>query len=173
MKSWNLKTPGLLLVTVAGAAIVASCPILSRAQPWFYPPPPLPQPSNPMAQRGAMQNVQSQMGWFQNSLRTASSYQAGSYGNVYQQFQSLRASYTSFRGSLNSNQISRGGNDLAQLDAGLDILQEAFSNYQQEVANGESSGQAFNDMCQVLSQASAVWLQEFNQVCNRLRVGWR
>lgn len=161
------------LVTGAVLFAVLLCPILALAQPWFYyPPPPIPPPTNAMAQRSAMQNVQSQIGWFQNSLRTASGYQPGSYGNIWQQFQNLRGSFFGFRNSLSSNQQSRAANDLAQLQAGLDILQEAFSNYQQEVANGQSSSYALNDMCQVLYQASGVWSQEFNRVCNRVRVGW-
>jgi len=173
MNSSKLKRIVPSLIAGGALCVVALYPVMLVAQPWFYAPPPMPPATNQMAQRSALQNVQSQVNWFQNSLRNASSYQAGSYGNVWQQFQNLRASYNSFRASLTSQQLSRGANDLAQLDAGLDILQEAFSNYQQEVADGQSSTQAFNDMCQVLAQASNVWAQELTQVSNRLRVGWR
>ena len=69
--------------------------------------------------------------------------------------------------------MSAGANELAELDAGLGILEEAFTNYQQDVADGQSSTSAFNNMCQVLRQASGVWLQEFNSDCSRLQVGWQ
>ncbi len=172
MKPSTLKK--IVLSVVVGAVVGAAClsPLLLRAQPWFYAPPPMAPSTNPMAQRAGLQAVQSQMNWFQNSLRNASGYQGDSYGNVFQQFQALRGSYNAFQASLTSQQQSSGANDLAQLSSGLDILQEAFSNYQQEVADGESSPSAFNNMCSVLYQASNVWLQELNQVCNRLRVGW-
>ena len=172
MRVSHLKRSALLLATALAALSPAGSPRID-AQPWFYAPPPMPPATNPMAQRAALQNVQGQVNWFQNSLRNASGYQTYAYGNVWQQFQALRASYSSFTSSLTSDQVSRGGNDLAQLSAGLDIIQEAFGNYQQEVASGESSTSAFNEMCTVLYQASSVWAQELTKVSNRLRIGWR
>ncbi len=169
----GLVASAVLVASLRAVAQTYAYPPYPPPYPYFYyPPPPIPPPNNAMAQRSALQNVQSQVGWFQNSLRNASAYQPGSYGNIYQQFQNLRGSYNGFRASLSSQQLSRGANDLAQLDAGLNIIQGAFSNYQQEVANGQSSASAMNDMCQVLYQASGVWLQELNRVSNRLRVGW-
>ena len=91
MKSSQLKRPVLVLAFVVAALAPCGSPPV-EAQPWFYAPPPLPPPTNPMAQRAALQNVQSQVNWFQNSLRNATGYQADSYGNVFQQFQALRAS---------------------------------------------------------------------------------
>ncbi len=125
-----------------------------------------------MAQRSAQTTVQAQVTWFQNSTRTASNYGAGGYGTVWQQFQMLQGAFNAFKATLTQQQLSGGANELAELDAGLGILGEAFSNYQQDVADGQSSVSAFNNMCQVLRQASGVWLQEFNSNCSRLRVGW-
>lgn len=157
---------------LAGLCILSS--MLLRAQvPWGYPPPPfMPTPSTPMAQRNAQQSVRSQVTWVQNSTQTAPNYGNGGYGLIWQQFQILRAAFSAFKGTLNPQQLSAGANEIAELDAGLDILQEAFTNYQQEIADGQSGTTAFNNMCQVLYQASGVWLQEFNSDCSRLRVGW-
>jgi len=154
-----------VLVSLAG---LSSGPL--RAQvPWGT-------PSTPMAQRNALQAVQSQVNWFRNSTQTASSYGGGGgggYGLVWRQFQMLRGAYGAFKSTLSQQQVASGANELAELDAGLDILQEAFTNYQQEVADGQSSASAFNSMCQVLYQASGVWLQELNSDSARLQVGWQ
>jgi hypothetical protein len=158
---------------LASLAIV-SAGLLCAQVPWGYGPPPGgPTPNTPMAQRSAQTTVQSQVTWFQSSTRTASNYGGGGYGVVWQQFQMLQGAFNAFRATLTQQQLSWGANELAELDAGLGILQEAFTNYQQDVADGQSSTSAFNNMCQVLRQASGVWLQEFNSDCNRLRVGWQ
>jgi hypothetical protein len=68
--------------------------------------------------------------------------------------------------------LAQGANDLAELDAGLGIIQEAFNNYQEAVAAGQNANSALRDMCQVLREASQVWLQELNNRCSKLRVGW-
>ena len=163
-----------MLWIAAAAGVVMILPGWLLAQPWpFTPPPVMSAPNNSMAQQNALRSVQSQVNWFQNSIRTASGYQTGAYGNVWQQFQILRGAYGAFTGTLTPQQLDRGANELAELNAGLDILQEAFTDYQQAVADGQSSASAFNNMCQVLYQASGVWLQELNSVSNRLHVGWR
>ena len=155
------------------ALMVLSVGLLCAQVPWGYPPPPGPTPNTPMAQQNAQSTVQSQVGWFQNSTRSASSYGDGGYGMVWQQFQMLQGAYNAFKATLTRQQLSAGANEWAELDAGLGILEEAFTNYQQEVADGQSSATAFSEMCQVLYQAAGVWLQEFNSDCNRLHVGWR
>ena len=160
------------LVGLAGLALLSAG--LLRAQvPWGYPPPPGPTPTTPMAQQNAQRTVQTQVNWFQNSTQTASNYGGGGYGMVWQQFQMLQGAFNAFKATLSQQQLSAGANELAELDAGLGILEEAFSNYTQDVQAGQSSASAFSEMCQVLNQASGVWLQEFNSVCRRLQVGWR
>jgi hypothetical protein len=154
------------------ALAVLSAGLLYAQVPWGNPIPGAATPTTPMAQRNAKAIVQNQVNWFQNSTRTASSYGDGGYGQVWQQFQTMQGAFIAFKNTLNEWQLSQGANELAELDAGLGILEEAFSNYTQDVNDGQSSTSAFNNMCQVLRQASGVWLQEFNNVCNRLRVGW-
>jgi hypothetical protein len=170
MKERLVGRPRLAVLT---ALMILSVGLLYAQVPWGYAPPPIPTPNTPMAQRNAQTTVQSQVTWFRNSTQTAPNYGGGGYGLVWQQFQMLQGAYNAFKATLADQQISAGANELAELDAGLGILEEAFTNYQQEVADGQSSTSAFNEMCQVLNQAAGVWLQEFNSDCSRLRVGWR
>ena len=139
-----------------------------RAQiPWG-----VPTPTTPSAQRNALNMLRSQVTWFQNTTVTAPNYLGDSYGMVWQQFQSLRGAYNAFKATLNQRQWNFGGNELAELDAGLDIIQEAFGDYQEDVAAGQSSSSAFNRMCQDLNEAAGVWLQELNKDTARMHVGW-
>ena len=161
--------PRKLFVVSLFAALWA---LTGGSQPWPYaPPPPFAAPTNPSAQRSAADGVRSQVGWVQNACRTASSYGDNGYGIIWQQFQNLRGAYIGFKNTLSPQQLSNGANEIAELDAGLDILQESFSNYQEDVAGGQPTSSALNSLCQVLSQASGVWLQEFNRDCVRIRVG--
>jgi hypothetical protein len=162
-------------LSVALALVVALLPISPRpilAQYQFAPFPGTATAVPPDAQRNAMNAVAGQVGWLQNATRTASSYNTGAVDLVWSQFQGLRTAYSQFTTSLNPRQAAEGANDLAELSSGLDILQEAFTNYQDDVASGRSAGLALLDMCQVLNQAAGVWLREFKQDCARLRVGW-
>jgi hypothetical protein len=145
-------------------------PMLAQYQYGGFPG--MPVPTTPDAQRNAMSSVQSQVGWLQNATRTASGYDTGAVGLVWRQFQTLRGAYDAFTRTLNLQQVADGANELAELSSGLNIIQEAFSNYQDDVASGRSAAFAFRDMCQVLNQAAGTWLQEFNQDCRSLRVGW-
>src|SRR5262249_23548204 len=129
-------------------------------------------PTNPDAQRNALRSLQAQMDWFQNATRSAPSYGAQGYGNVMQNFQALRDAYNGLKQTLSPQQLANGANALAELDAGLDIIAEAFTYYQEDVAAGQDPTSALRNMCRVLRQASYVWLQELNKTCNRIRVGW-
>ena len=130
-------------------------------------------PTNPMAQRSSLNLVLSQVSWFQNATRTASSYTGSAgYGMLLQQFQAVRDRYSALKGTLNPQQLSSGANQLAELDSGLDIIQEAFTDYQTAVANGQSSSSAFANLSRVLNEALRVWTQELKQDCRQLRVGW-
>jgi hypothetical protein len=156
----------------AGAGLLVGLALLyanlARAQaPWPFAP-----PTTPMAQRNAMNLVINQINWFQNATRTASSYTGGGYGLLVQQFQAVSDQYAGFKSTLTPDQLSAGANQLAELDSGLNIIQEAFTDYQTAVANGQSNATAFSNMCQVLNEAMGVWLQEFKRDCSQLRVGW-
>ena len=129
-------------------------------------------PTTPMAQRNALNLVLNRVNWFQNATRTTSSYRGSGYGILVQQFQAVRDQYSGLKSTLNPQQLNSGANQLAELDAGLDIIQEAFTDYQTAVANGQSSFSAFANMCQVLNRAMGVWTQELKQDCRQMRVGW-
>jgi hypothetical protein len=122
-------------------------------------------------QRTALNGVRSQVKWLQNATRTASHFSAGGYDVLGQQYQTLCASYDDFKRTLGPAQWDSAANDLAELDAGLGIIGEAFGIYQNEVASGRSGTAAFLDLCQVLRDGISLWLQELNRVCSRQRIG--
>ena len=157
----------LALLTGLGflACLIMSPASRVGAQPFW----PYVVQTTPMAQNNAMNVVLNQVRLCQNSTR-ASSYMNG-YALLSQQFQEVRNQYAGFKGTLTPWQFGYGGNRLAELDAGLDIIQEAFADYQTAVANGQSPSRAFNNMKQVLNRAMGAWAQEFKQVCNQIRVG--
>jgi hypothetical protein len=149
-------------------ALAFVAPRLSRAQvPWGSP-----GSTTPSAQRNALSAVQAQVGWLQNATRNAQNYLSGPYEMVWQQFQSLCGAYNALKATLNPRQLASGANELAELDAGLGILQEAFSDYQDDLAAGQSSTSAFRRMCQDLNEAAGVWVQELNKDAGRMHVGW-
>ena len=129
-------------------------------------------PVTPQSQRNALGAVRSQVGWVQNATQVAPNYGAQGYGNVWQSFEGLREAYRVFKSSLNPQQLSYGANQLAELDAGLDIIAEAFTNYQEDVSAGRPAGPALRNMCRVMRQSCGLWLQELNKTCSQLRVGW-
>ncbi len=140
-------------------------PAESLVQPAFI------VPSTSDAQRQAMNNVRTRIDWLKNAARTAPSYASGGDGLVWRALQALRAEYTMFTRTLTPRQLTYGANELAELSAGLDILEEAIANYCDDVASGRLPSQALRDMCQVMSRAAAVWLEEFKKDCLGLRVG--
>ena len=129
-------------------------------------------PTTPDAQRNALSAVRSQASFLDNATRTAPNFGAQGADNVWQQFQTFRGAYVALKQTLTPQQAVQGANALAELDAGLDIIQEAFPNYQDAIAAGQPPNTALREMCQVLRQACALWMQEFNKNCSRLRVGW-
>src|SRR5260221_11822881 len=90
-------------------------------------------------------------------------------GNIQLQFDGLRAAYGGLKNTLTPKQLAYGAKDLAEMDAGLDILQDAFCNYEQDIADGGPLCRALNRMWQAVSQASGLWLQEQRQKAARLR----
>jgi len=147
------------------AALVIFAPVPARAQ---WPMPGSPTPDN---QRNALNNLRSQINWFQNSTRVASNYGDQGYGKVWEQYQSLRGAYSGLKQTLNPRQLTEGANALADLDAGLDIIQESFTIYQNDLAAGRPVYSALSDMCQVLRRSTQIWGQEFSKHALRLRIG--
>jgi hypothetical protein len=170
MKALTRSLVLLVVLMCIFANVLAPC--LLRAQPSLRDASSLTIPplATSEAQRKALNAVRSQVDWFRNATRIAPSYVTGSYDNIWQQFQMLRGAYDAFKATLTPNQLKSAGNELAELEAGLDILQEAFDEYQQDVAAGRSPIAALRSMCQALDEAAGVWLQELNKTAMRLRV---
>jgi hypothetical protein len=129
-------------------------------------------PTTPQSQRSALGNVRAEVNWVQNATRAASSYGPQGFGNVWQTFQGLRQAYSVFKSTLNPRQLANGANQWAELDAGLDIIQEAFANYQDDLAAGRPGGPALRDMCRGVREGCGLWLEELNKTCTVLKVGW-
>ena len=157
--------PAALSLLVSLAVLSA---ILARAK--FASP--FAQPTTPMAQLNSKNLVLNQVSWLQNATRSASSQANSGYGLLMQQFQGVRDQYAGFKGTLTQQQLTVVANQIAELDAGLDIIQEAFTDYQTEVANGQSVYTALTNLCKVLNEAIGVWAQEFKKDCRQLKVGW-
>jgi hypothetical protein len=147
------------------AVVLISTSLLVRAQAPFG------STGTPTDQRSALGAVRSQVNWLQNATRTAPNGTQG-YGQLWQQFQALREAYIGLTATLNSQQLAKGANDFAELDAGLGIIQEAFTNYQEAITAGQPATSAFHDMCEILREASKIWLQELNKRCSKFKVGW-
>jgi hypothetical protein len=165
INSSKLALPRGLGLLVSLAVLWASV-VNTHAQLPFAP------PTNPMAQRNALNLLVNQVNWFQNAARISSSYPGSGYGLLVQQFQSVRDQYNRFRSTLTPQQLASSANQLAELSAGLDIIQEAFTDYQTAVANGQSSKTASANLRQVLNNAIRIWSKELKQECRQLRVGW-
>ena len=132
---------------------------------------PIAPPTNPMAQHNALNLLLNQVSWFRNAARIASSNPGGGYGLLVQQFQAVRDQYNGFKTTLAPQQLTSNANQLAELDAGLDIIQQAFTDYQTAVANGQPSNTASANLRQVLKEAIRVWTQKLKQDRRQLRVG--
>ena len=162
--SSKLALPRGLGLLVSFAVLWASV-VDTQAQLPFAP------PTNPMAQHNALNLLLNQVSWFRNAARIASSNPGGGYGLLVQQFQAVRDQYNGFKGTLTPQQLASSANQLAELDAGLDIIQEAFTDYQTAVANGQSSNTASANLRQVLNKAIQVWTHKLKQDRRQLRVG--
>ena len=84
----------------------------------------------------------------------------------------MTSQYDGFKSTLAPQQLASSANQLAELDAGLDLIQQAFTDYQTAVANGQSSNTASANLRQVLNEAIRIWTQELKRGRRQLRVGW-
>ncbi len=160
------------LLVLAGFGLLAGLTVLHAYLAGAQAPWPVAPPTTPMAQQNAMNLVNNQINWFQNATRTSTHNASNGFGLLSQQFQAVRDQYAGFKSALTPQQLTVGANQLAELDAGLNIIQEAFGDYETAVANGQSVYTAFANLCRVLSESMRVWQQEFKQCCRQLRVGW-
>jgi hypothetical protein len=128
--------------------------------------------ATPDNQTDAMSAVKFQVSSLESITSNAGTFDTGQYQMVWMQFQALRREYYGLKATLSQQQLQNGANQWAELDSGLGILQEAFSDYQSDVNNGQDATWAFKNMCQVLGEAAEVWFQEFKKDCDELQVGW-
>lgn len=128
--------------------------------------------TSPDAQRNALTAVRAEAGSLHNVTQNAVNYGDNGYSMVLNQFQVFRGQYNAFTATLSQNQVDEYANEWAELNAGLDIIQEAFGNYQNDLADGRSATTALRDLCQVVDQAGRVWMQEFNTVASQAHAGW-
>jgi len=152
-------------LAISACLVLSSATRLSAQPPWPFAP-----VMPPMAQSHAMNLVLNQVSWFQNATRTHS-FPGSGYGLLVQQYQAVRDQFGFFLRTLSPHQLDVGTTQWAELQAGLDIIKEAFADYETAVANGQSSQSAFANMRKVMNQAIGVWAQEFRKDCRQLRVG--
>jgi len=129
-------------------------------------------PSTPRAQQNTLNSVRTQVRWLQNSTRTASNFREQGYGSMWRSFQELRLDFVALTETLTPQQSANGANDLAELNTGLDILQEAFDNYREDLAAGHSADVARANLSRILRQGSTLWLEKLNKTSSRLKIGW-
>jgi len=86
------------------------------------------------------------------------------YQNLQFQFQNLRATFAAVDAFVPQLQSPRASNAAAELEAGLNIISEAFA----PVDQGTFNRDAIVRMCQVLKEALDVWRQELRKDAARL-----
>jgi hypothetical protein len=128
--------------------------------------------STPDTQRNAINAVRSQIRALHNATQTARNYGDNGVQVVWQQFAGLRQNYNTFASTLTPNQSSACPNEWAELSAGLDILQQSFDNYRQDLVDGRTTATALSDMCRVLDEGGRVWLAGFDSAVRRSHAGW-
>lgn len=100
------------------------------------------------------------------------SYQMQNLSNDYQSlqyhFQNLRATFNVAGELALQLQSARAANAAAELDAGLNIISEAFAPVQQELQAGAASRDTVINMCQVLNLALNEWQKELKKNSSRL-----
>jgi len=114
------------------------------------------------AQRQAREAVHARLRELYAATQNARNYGDDGVRLLWQQFQALRKSYENFTATLTTGQAADHANEWAELGAGLDILQQAFDNYRQDITAGRTTATALSDLCRVLEQGGHVWLQNFN-----------
>jgi hypothetical protein len=134
-------------------------------------PTPYPAAPIPFSQRQLFDQLKMQLNWLNNATRTASNFGPGADTVLWNNFEGIRVGFGALTRSLSPKQLDYGANDLAELDAGLAIIGEAFTNFQDDLSNGRSVTVAYHTLCQVLRESMRLWAQELNRVAKRLQIG--
>jgi prefoldin subunit 5 len=99
-------------------------------------------------------------------------YQMQNLGTDYQnlefQFQSLRATFNALGQLAQQLQTPRAANAVAELEAGLNIIAEAFIPVQQEMQANVLNRDSVVRMGQVMNEALLVWQKELKKCSSRL-----
>ena len=120
-------------------------------------------------QRNAARGVRNTVGWMRNATQSAASF-SGGVDILGQRYNDICGAYDVFKGALTPDQLNYVGNQLAELDAGLGIIGDAFNIFQDDLANGRSDTVAFRDLSRALRESTALWLQQFDRMCGSLRI---
>lgn len=131
-----------------------------------------PQFSGPDAPMNALNALRNQINWFQNMTQTAPNLPTSGFSELWQQFQLLQSAFATFQSSLTPTQLQTSANDMAELGSGLQIITEAFTDYQNEANSGSSSSYSFRNLCQVLNRAVAYWTQQLQRDCSKMGIAW-
>jgi hypothetical protein len=130
-----------------------------------------PGPPSPQAQRQMLEQLRQQLNWLDDATKNAPRLASGADVALWRQFDALRVAFDVFKKVLTPWQLEHGANDLAELDAGLAIISEAFGNFQEDLDRGRNGTLALRTLCQVLRDSTKVWGQELGRVAKRLQVG--
>jgi hypothetical protein len=128
-------------------------------------------PTLPQSPRQLLDQIRTQLHWLESATRTSSMFNTGADVLLWRHYDGLGVSFRAFQRSLSPQQQEFGANNLAELDAGLAIIGEAFANFQDDLNQGRHGTVAFRTLCQVLRDSARVWGQEMNRVARQLQVG--
>ena len=123
------------------------------------------------AQRQAQNIVLARLRDLYSATQNARNYGDNGVQLLRHNFDGLRRAYSDFTATLTPKQSSEYTNEWAELGAGLDILQQSFDNYRQDLADGRTTMTALIDLCQVLERGGRIWLQDFNEAARQAQVG--
>jgi hypothetical protein len=90
------------------------------------------------------------------------------YQNLLFQFQNLQNTFRALAGVASQLQSARAANAAAELEAGLNIISEAFGPVQQEMQAGSDDRDTVIRMCSVLNEALLEWQKELKRCSSRL-----
>jgi hypothetical protein len=150
----------LTLVVAPGSNPVQSQPVFTN-----------PSAPSPAAQRQMLEILWHQLRFLDNATRNATMFNTGADANLFRQVDAVRVAYETLKAVLLPWQLERGANDLAELDAGLAIISEAFPNFREDINRGRNEKVALRTLCQVLRGSFQVWKRQLDQTSDRLRLG--
>ena len=93
---------------------------------------------------------------------------AADYQALQLEFQDLRLSFNLVAQQAQQLPSPRAANAAAELQAGLDIISEAFAPVQQEIQMATVNRDTVASMCRVLQEALQVWDRELKKKSSRL-----